>query len=60
MDFGGIKMTCGQYVCGEGEYEGRRFLTKGEKVKRLEDYKEWLDSESKGVDEVISKLKKAS
>lgn len=37
----------------------RRFLTTEEKVEKLQDYKSWLDSEAKGVEEAIKKLKKA-
>jgi hypothetical protein len=40
-----------------GVYHGRRFLTKEEKIKKLDEYKRWLDNESKGVEEAISKLK---
>lgn len=36
---------------------GRRFLTKQEKIGKLEEYKKWLDNESKGVEEAISKFK---
>ena len=36
---------------------GRQFLTSEEKIEMLERYREWLDSESKGVIEVIEKLK---
>jgi len=50
-------MNCETYSCGE---QGRRYLTKEEKVNRLKEYKEWLDNESKGVDEAISKVSKAS
>lgn len=39
---------------------GRHFLTTEEKIDRLEEYKNWLDNESKGVTEAIDKLKKAS
>ena len=45
--------------CCEEEMEGRRFLTAEEKIDKLQKYKEWLDSEAKGVDEAIKKLKKA-
>jgi hypothetical protein len=38
---------------------GRQFLTTDEKIERLEEYKNWLDNESKGVEETIEKLKKA-
>jgi hypothetical protein len=40
------------------KHHGRRFLTTEEKIERLNEYKKWLDNESKGVDEAISKLKK--
>lgn len=36
---------------------GRQFLTKEEKLKKLTEYKEWLNNESKGVTEVIEELK---
>ena len=45
--------------CGT-EYSGRSFLTKDEKVEKLNKYKDWLDNESKGVDETIKKIKEAS
>ena len=51
-----IKMGCGTYTC-ESEFAGRSFLTKEEKIQKLEEYKEWLDSESKGVQEAIEKIK---
>jgi hypothetical protein len=35
----------------------RMFLTKEEKIQHLNEYKKWLDNESKGVDEAIAKLK---
>lgn len=35
----------------------RMFLTKEEKIDRLNEYKEWLENEAKGVDEAITKLK---
>ena len=35
----------------------RLFLTKEEKLKKLAEYKNWLDNESKGVEEAITKLK---
>jgi hypothetical protein len=38
-------------------HHGRRFLTKEEKIKKLKQYKEWLDNESKGITEVIEELK---
>jgi hypothetical protein len=33
------------------------FLTKKEKIESLHKYKEWLENETKGVDEAIAKLK---
>ena len=50
-------------MCQEHETHcgcGRHFLTTEEKIENLEKYKEWLDKESKGVEEEIEKLKKAS
>ncbi len=38
---------------------GRMFLTKEEKIEHLTKYKEWLQNETKGVDEAIAKLKEA-
>lgn len=52
-------MMCTAISC-EDKYSGRQFLTKEEKIEKLEEYKEWLDNESKGVEETISRLKKAS
>ena len=37
---------------------GRRFLTRAEKVKHLEEYKEYLEQEVAGVAERIEELKK--
>jgi len=37
---------------------GRSFLTKEEKVKMLTEYKEYLESEAKGVTERIKELQK--
>ena len=42
------------------EYCGRRFFTTEEKIEQLKKYKQWLDNESKGIDEAIAQLKKAS
>ncbi len=50
-------MHCEPNCCASTE--GRRFLTTEEKVEKLQDYKTWLESESKGVEEAIKKLKKA-
>ena len=38
-------------------HHGRLFLTNEEKLKQLAEYKNWLDNESKGVEETIAKLK---
>ncbi len=38
----------------------RQFLTSEEKIDKLEEYNQWLDNESKGVEEAIENLKKAS
>jgi hypothetical protein len=46
--------------CCDTGHEGRHFLTKDEKIAKLKEYKDWLDKESKGVEETITKLKKAS
>jgi hypothetical protein len=52
--FGRYKMQCEAGCC-----ESRMFLTKEEKVQKLQGYKDWLESESKGVTEAIAELKKA-
>jgi len=39
---------------------GRQFFTTEEKIEKLKEYKKWLDNESKGVEETITELKKAS
>ncbi|MGB6679929.1 MAG: hypothetical protein WBF08_01220 [Candidatus Bathyarchaeia archaeon] len=46
-------------MCCETHY-GRNFLTKEEKIEKLNEYKDWLDNESKGVQETIEKIKGAS
>ena len=43
-----------------GMYCGRQFLTKEEKIEHLEEYKKYLEQETKGVEETIKELKKAS
>ena len=60
-------MHHGEFMCHgrhhgiyKGKYQGRRFLTTEEKIERLQEYKEWLDNESKGVEEAILKLQKTS
>jgi hypothetical protein len=47
-------MQCGCHA------DGRHFHTKEEKIKMLEEYKDWLENEKKGVEETIDELKKAS
>jgi hypothetical protein len=37
-------------------HHGRHFLTKEEKIAKLKEYKQWLDNESKGVEEAITEL----
>ncbi len=37
----------------------RMFLTKEERILHLNKYKEWLENETKGVNEAIAKLKEA-
>lgn len=55
--FGGEKMHHrNQEICCCYSH-GRQFLTKEEQLKKLTEYKEWLDNESKGVNEVIEELK---
>lgn len=49
-------MYCGNEC---NEQSGRSFLTRGEKIAKLKDYKDWLDNESKGVEEAIVELNKA-
>ena len=43
-----------------GMYCGRHFLTKQEKIEHLEEYKKWLEQETKGVEEALQELVKAS
>jgi hypothetical protein len=38
----------------------RQFPTKEEQIEHLEEYKKWLEQETKGVEEAIEKIKKAS
>jgi hypothetical protein len=51
---------CGTYYRGQHGQYGRHFLTTEEQIEKLEEYKNWLDNESKGVEEAIERLKKAS
>ena len=53
---GGEKMHHGNQDIFCCSYHGRQFLTKEEKLKKLTEYKKWLDNESKGVAEVIEEL----
>jgi hypothetical protein len=48
----------GHGYCGPGYGYGRRYLTKEEKIKKLEEYKKPLETETKGVEERIKELKK--
>jgi len=43
-----------------GKYREKKFLALEEKIEKLKAYKEWLNNESKGVEEAISKLKEIS
>ena len=51
-------MQC-ETSCGTEKCE-RRFLTNEEKAEKLGEYKNWLESEAKGVDETIARLKKGN
>jgi len=50
------------YGCGSGHCgpQGRKYLTKEEKVKKLEEYKETLETEAKGVEERIKEIKEGA
>lgn len=53
---------CGECGCDpfkgcHGQHYGRRFLTKEEKIKQLENYAEELKKEIAAVDERIKELK---
>ena len=50
-------MGCEYGMC-YSEGSNRNFFTKAEKIKMLEDYKENLDKESKGVGERIADMKR--
>jgi len=54
--FGGEIMNHGEENMCCSSHHGRHFLTKEEKIKKLTEYKKWLDNESKGVAEAIAKL----
>ncbi len=53
---------CGECECEtsmgcHGQLHGRRFLTKEEKIKRLEDYAEELKKEMAAVEERLKEMK---
>lgn len=47
-------MLGGYWGCGP---YGRRYLTREEKIERLENYKEWLEKEAEGVKERLEEIK---
>ncbi len=49
----------GMHGCNCGP-SGRSYLTKGEKIEMLKEYKESLENETKGVSERIKELEKGS
>ena len=51
----GMRMKMVHCGCHNDE---RHFLTKEEKIEKLEEYKEWLENERNGVQETIDELKK--
>ena len=58
-----MMMDCGMgpyygHGMAHGPCIGRHFVTKEEKLELLEEYKKWLEKESKGVEEFISDIKK--
>ncbi|MCC6442171.1 MAG: hypothetical protein IT210_01805 [Armatimonadetes bacterium] len=55
---GGGSCNCGCSCCGGSGGFQRRFITKGEKIARLEEYKKQLDLELQGVQEEIDRLNK--
>ena len=58
-EFGGENMHHGEENTCCCTHHGKLFLTKEEKLKKLTEYKKWLDNESKGVEETIAQLKSA-
>ncbi|MCW3999892.1 MAG: hypothetical protein NWE93_06610 [Candidatus Bathyarchaeota archaeon] len=48
------EMPCCGHMHG---HHPRMFLTKEERIEHLTKYKEWLQNETKGVDEAIANLK---
>ena len=57
MKGGCINMNCETGYCGGGS---RNFLTKKERIGMLQEYKQDLDNESKGVAERIAELESDS
>jgi hypothetical protein len=57
IKLGGEKMHHGEEITCCCTHHGRLFLTKEEKLEKLTEYKNWLENESKGVEEAIAKLK---
>ena len=51
-------MNCSSYSCSAYASTGRSFLTKEEKLEMLQEYKENLEQEVKGVVERIAELQK--
>ena len=56
MIIGGDKMHYREENTHCFQHHGRMFLTKEEKIEKLTKYKNWLDNESKGVEETITKI----
>ncbi|HLD43623.1 MAG TPA: hypothetical protein VJB08_06605 [Candidatus Nanoarchaeia archaeon] len=48
-------MNCAGCECEETP---RQFLTNEEKIEKLQEYKNWLEKEAKGVAEAMSRIKK--
>ena len=57
VKIGGEKMHHGPENMCCSTHHGRQFLTKEEKINKLTEYKNWLDNESKGVEEALAQLK---
>ena len=53
---GGCECNCGCCGCGGGMFS-RRFISKREKLERLEEYRDQLKKELEGVTEHIQELK---
>jgi hypothetical protein len=57
-----VKIVCGDGCCampmGKGHHgHSRRFFTKEEKIKQLEEYVSELKNEIKAVEEIINEMK---